>query len=267
MFYLFDRQQLIKNFKEAKDKIAFAKIFDKFDFCVKTHEITFTDFMDPNKIDIFRENFAFIQNGDVEMSVYGGFSESERSMIAFYPSYAGVEFSDFPIEAIKISYNSNFSHQLDHREVLGAIISLGLDRGKLGDILLNHDNAIAFCHRDIGGYITTNLDKISRTKVSTEMADRESIYFLEKPKVEVRGTVSSLRLDAVLSHAFNLSRGKTQQLISAEKAFINWLTVSDTAKILKEGDIITLRGYGRIELTEILGKTKKDRIGILFYKF
>lgn len=75
-------------------------------------------------------------------------------------------------------------------------------------------------------------------------------------------TVSSLRLDAIVSAAFSISRGKAQSLIRSEKTTINWTVVSNTSFIVKEGDILSLRGYGRIKLEEVLGNTKKGRIGI-----
>ena len=84
---------------------------------------------------------------------------------------------------------------------------------------------------------------------------------------ERRLTVASLRLDAVMSEAFRLARGKTQALIAAEKAQVNWSIATNTSHLLKEGDLVSLRGFGRFRIKSIGGKTKKDRIGLVIEKY
>ena len=115
-------------------------------------------------------------------------------------------------------------------------------------------------------YITAVLEQVSRTAVVAE--ETEQAEDIPQRQTEARRlTVASMRLDAVASEAFHLARGKTQTLIHAEKAQVNWNIVTSTSHLLKEGDLVSLRGFGRFRVKEIGGRTKKDRIGLEIEKY
>mgnify|MGYP000386929992 CR=1 FL=1 len=119
---------------------------------------------------------------------------------------------------------------------------------------------------EISPYITAVLEQVSRTAVVAE--ETEQAEDIPQRQTEARRlTVASMRLDAVASEAFHLARGKTQTLIHAEKAQVNWNIVTSTSHLLKEGDLVSLRGFGRFRVKEIGGRTKKDRIGLEIEKY
>src|SRR5699024_10005697 len=132
---------------------------------------------------------------------------------------------------------------------------------KVGDILVSEEQTICFVSEEIADYILVNLEKVSRTPVQVEKTDLSEIE--AKKEIEVRRlTVASVRLDAVAGGVLHLSRGKVQALIAGEKANVNWNVTTNPSLLLKEGDMVSVRGFGRFRLLSIGGKNKKDRTGI-----
>ncbi|WP_250278922.1 YlmH family RNA-binding protein [[Clostridium] colinum] len=263
---MINKQDFLNNISNKDDKILFSKIIDQLIFCKKNYENTFTDFLPILKYLEFNTLLSkyYIQEN---IMIFGGFSDAERVIIGFFPEYIEPNNNDFPISVLEITYNKKYSKELNHRDFLGSILGLGIDRSKVGDIVINDDKAICFLYNDILEYVNINLEKVSSTKVKTKILTLEECN-IPKPKLEEKAIiVSSLRLDAVLSGAFNLARGKISDYIKGEKAFVNFVVNINGAKNVKEDDIITLRGVGRIKVLNIIGKTKKDRIILNIAKY
>ena len=235
-----DRQALLKSVPEGEERLLFAKALDQAIFAMKRREPAFTDFMDRAKCARFRERLQGLR--ELEITLFGGTEDCERQMMGFFTEPLAAE--EFPIKIVKIRRKSKKFGQTDlsHRDYLGSLLGLGIDRGKVGDILVAEDTAVCFVAEEISPYITA----------VTEAR---------------RLTVASMRLDAVASEAFHLARGKTQTLIHAEKAQVNWNIVTSTSHLLKEGDLVSLRGFGRFRVKEIGGRTKKDGIGLEIEKY
>lgn len=249
-------RNILKLVFDDEEKLALAKVVDKANTAIKTYHCEFSGFMDPYKAYKFKSLLS--AERDVKIVLYGGYPMSERLKLGFFTEYEEVSFDEFPITAIEVKYNSGFSSGLTHRDFLGSVLGLGITREKVGDIILENDRAVVFADSDISDYICINLEKVKRTTVKCKIL--ESYKPKETEIVEKKFTVASLRLDAVCGHAFNLSRGKAADLIKGEKAYLNWKNETSVSKSVSENDIITLRGYGRIKIIEIIGTTKKDRI-------
>ena len=200
----------------------------------------------------------------IEAQLYGGHEDSERMMLGFASSYEPLFNESFPIVPLAITYNGRFSRQLTHRDFLGAVLSLGLDRGKIGDIILGESGAVMYVAKEVADYITENLLEIGRTTVT--ITPHIELTGLQATSTEKRITTASLRLDAVISVAFHLSRGNASALIESEKVFVNWAIAKKTLQ-LSQGDIVTIRGTGRIRIDTILGSTKKDRTALMITVF
>ncbi|MCL1884160.1 MAG: YlmH/Sll1252 family protein [Defluviitaleaceae bacterium] len=239
-------------FKDAEDKLLFAKTLDKFNSARKKGE-AFTDFLDPFRCAAFTKILA--ANREISVAEYGGFENAERKMLGFFTENASDEF--FPITPITFTYNEKFSKPPSHRDYLGSVLGLGLERGKIGDIRIGESGAILYVSSDISEYICENLNQVKRTVVKGKIG--ETLQIAESQNIEKRITVPSLRADAVISSALNLSRGKVVTLFESQKVFINWKPAKKT-QTLTEGDAITIRGLGRLKLNSIEGNTKKDRI-------
>ena len=248
-------------FKASDDKLLFAKALDRLTAYEKKHQATFTDFLNPVQAAAFMQVISLASAAGnrykpkIETTSFGGYDGAEREMLGF----GAEEPASFPITPIIITYNERFSKAPTHRDYLGAVLGLGLDRGKIGDIRMTEAGAIMYASSDIAPYIAEYLQQVGRVKVKTGIDPNKILPGIESIGQEKRITVASLRLDAVLSAALNLSRGKVAALIDSEKVFINWKPAKKTQN-LSPGDNITVRGMGRIAINSEEGRTKKDRI-------
>ena len=259
-----DRQSLLNCARTDEEKTALAKVLDRAALCEKRREKTFTDFLDAAKAAKFAGLF---NKEDFICAAVGGAPTAERKMLGFAPEYDSLSPEDFPITAVAVRYNAKYSKALSHRDFLGAALGLGIDRARLGDILLG-EGAVIIAAQEMAEYICANLEQVGRTKVNCEIVP---VNFSESEAAEnflgKRMTVASLRLDAVVSGAFNISRAKAAGLIEGEKVFINWACAASGAKTISEGDIVTVRGLGRVRLDKVGGSTKKDRLVVFVAKY
>ena len=254
---------MLRSVPEGEERLLFAKALDQALFSMKRRQPAFTDFMDRAKCARFAERLR-----ELNVNLFGGTEDCERQMMGFSLAEEELSEEDFPIKIIKIRRKSKKFGQADlsHRDYLGSILGLGIDRGKVGDILVAEDSAVCFVAEEISPYITAVLEQVSKTAVVAE--ETEGAEAIPQRQTETkRLTVASMRLDAVAGEAFNLARGKVQTLIGAEKAQVNWNIVTNTSHQLKEGDMVSLRGFGRFRIKSIGGKTKKDRIGLEIEKY
>ncbi|MCT4543911.1 MAG: YlmH/Sll1252 family protein [Vallitalea sp.] len=245
--------------KENDANIIINKIIDKGKITSLKQICSFTDFLNLYEQNLFMNNIDRLSN--VNYNFYGGYGYSERKLIAFYPDYITKENIQYPVNIIKIyPRNNKFSKNLTHRDFLGAILNLGITRAKIGDILVKDNYAVCFVSMSITNYIMTNLQMVKQTSVDLEILDTLPEEISNPRFIEIRGTVSSIRLDSIISLAFPLSRGKANSLIKSKNVYINSkLNLSPASKI-KEGDIISVRGLGKFLFDRIGNKTKKDRI-------
>lgn len=250
-------------FATYEEKLCFAKLIDQSNICAKRHRNTFSDFLDPIKV----EKYCNILKNerDIEYKVFGGYEDSERKMIGFYNSYCEIQPSDFPIRILNIKVKDKFCKPLNHRNYLGSLIGIGIERDKIGDIIVLENGAISFVHENIADYLLINLLKVSNVKVENSLIDIDNLILPPKKYKPLKSTVASLRIDAILSTTFNISRAKASEFINSERVNVNSSIVKNISFNIKQGDIFTLRGYGKAKLVEINGRTRKDRISILIY--
>lgn len=226
--------------------------------------VTFSDFLGLHELHI--ANCRKGTPGGVTMESSGGYEMSERQMVVFIPDALSYSWT-YPISCVQIRPQSvKFSESLSHRDYLGAILNLGIDRGKIGDILVDENGAYVFCHEKIADFLVQELCRIRHTTVTTAIITDPGM--LPKPKLEsIQGTVASVRLDSVIALAFNASRSSMLPYIEAGKVFVNGKMVVSNGYTLKEKDIISVRGKGKFQFEEVLNRTKKNRYSILLYRY
>jgi len=205
-----------------------------------------------------------------QMISFGGYPDAERRVLCFLPEHgSNMLKTDFPINCVRIMpANKRFCDSLSHRDYLGAIMNLGLARDQIGDILVkqeenggcNISTAYVFCKQDKAGLLT-ELTRIKHTTVVSEIVDFVSMDWQPEFK-EISGSVSSFRLDAVLTLAIRASRSQGLALVQAGSVFLNGRCCMENAKNLKEGDIFSVRGYGRFVFAQINTQSKKGRYHI-----
>ncbi len=218
---------------------------------------TVTDFLDLNESNLFLNHLKELPN--VQYKFWGGYADAERKRLAFYQADDNL-LEEFNISIIKIiPNNAKFADSLTHRDFLGSIVGLGIDRGKIGDILIKDNIGYLFAEKTIGSYIVDTLTKIKHTYVSCSFTQLEEIDITPSYQ-EIRGTISSARLDAILALALKTSRSSITGLISGGKVFINSRLVTQNSASLKENDIISVRGHGKFIYCGITNQTKKGRL-------
>ena len=218
--------------------------------------VTFSDFLNLNELNILHT----IPKVELHTTyvTFGGYDYSERQMVAFLPDALCYEY-EYPISVIKISpLQKKFSDTLSHRDYLGAILNLGIERCKMGDILVEEDSAILFIHQSLENFITEELTRIKHTSVMAVVEDMQNFHYEPKTK-EIKGSVSSLRLDSLLALAFSSSRSKLVAFIEAGKVYVNGKLITSNGYQIKENDIVSVRGLGRFRYLETMSQTKKGR--------
>ena len=224
----------------------------------------FSDFLNLNELNIFqslRPEFSYLK-----MESFGGYELAERQIAVFRPE-APVFYADYPVKCLKITpLNAKFAEDLNHRDYLGAVLNLGIDRACLGDILVEEDAAYLFCLERMADFIRDNLIRIRHTSVYVEQVEAENFHYEPKYK-EVSGTVASVRLDKLLALAFNASRSSLTGFIEGGKVFVNGKLVTSNGYEPKEGDLISVRGMGRFRFRETGGQSKKGREYVILWRY
>lgn len=194
----------------------------------------------------------------------GGFSDAERKILCFCGNEQITKEEEiaFPIACIRVEpINQKFSDSLNHRDFLGAVLNLGLDRGKIGDIIIEDNKGTIFTHTTISPFITEQLTKVKHTMVSCTIIEQKDFHF--QPKfTEILGTVSSVRLDSILSVAFKSSRSSLTGLIEGGKVFVGGKQILSNSYTLKENDIVSVRGMGKFVFAGTSYQTKKGRYSV-----
>lgn len=195
-------------------------------------------------------------------TLYGGFENAERVMVRFGDAGALGYEMPFPIACIHISpLLSKFADDLTHRDFLGALMNLGIDRSTIGDIKAGEKQAYLFCQESVGEFICENLGRVRHTDVKCVPVENAGELVREKPEA-VTVQVQSVRADAVLSRIFNMSREKSLELFRAGKVFVNGRLCENNARTLKAGDVVSARGYGKFCLEEGIRETRKGKLAI-----
>ncbi|WP_199873016.1 RNA-binding protein [Inediibacterium massiliense] len=251
---------IIKHIKDDEERKVVMKVLNKMESTFRGHTIKSSDFYDPYQISLCVPIFHHFH--DITYKIFGGYEKAERKVMIFYPEYLTLEEKDCPICAIRI-YGKFSKEDISHRDFLGAILNLGLKREKIGDILIDDGQAHVIIFKELYEYIQMNLEKISKYKVNVELIPFSNIIDIEEKVEWIHTTVASLRLDSILSAGFKESRSSIGKNIQYDKVKVNFKPVNQSSYILKQGDLISVKGKGRIILDQIENKTKKDRYRVI----
>ena len=213
---------------------------------------TFSSFVEEDKI-------AQIPFKKDCFTVWGGAEYTARKMVRFgNKEELGYE-QDFPLVVIRFSpLSKKFATPLSHRDYLGAILNLGIEREKIGDIFCGDNEGYVICHTDVSGLIVESIDRIGRVSVKAETTTSVPTSFLPK-KEERELVVSSLRIDVVVCKLYNLSREDALEIFRENKVRINGVQTTNNAYFLKSGDCISVRGFGKFEFLGEVGRSSKNK--------
>lgn len=248
----------------AEDKIWAASLLDKAEKALEIHQFILTDFLDPAQQEIAISLLQQID--DLTYLFSGGYPNAERKRIILLPSYYLAEVGEEGVTALQIEGNFKYC-SVSHRDYLGSLLSLGIKREKIGDLLVNENAAQVIAATEIKDYILMNLDKVKKAGVQVKEIDLDQLQFKPEKVKEIKTTVASLRLDAVASSGFGVSRSKMVKEIAAELVKVNWKVVTNPSYLIKPEDVISLRGKGRMMIEEVKGETKKGRISLVLKRY
>ncbi|SES65658.1 RNA-binding protein YlmH, contains S4-like domain [Natronincola peptidivorans] len=260
---MIDKELYLQHVKDADLKHLLVKALDKTENVLRTHDIKTTDFLNPYEEKAITNVLATFEN--INWIVTGGYQEAERKIIIIFQDYLSVDDIKIPLTAVEITRNLQ-SKDLNHRDYLGSILSLGIKREKIGDIIINGNICQVVIQEDLKDYVVYNLDKVGNTSITVREINLKDIKPLIISYKDLCGTVASLRLDSIVSLGFKTSRTEAQALIAKERVYINWGIANKNFHELHTGDIISVRGKGRIIVDEIQGNTKSGRIHVKLKK-
>ena len=222
-----------------------------------------TPFLDPRQLELAE---AVLKNkSELSYTVYGGYPRAERKALSIFPAQQKSLLP--PVKAVKVNWTGN-NDEISHRDLLGAVLGLGLKRDQIGDIILFEDGGAAVFVEDAkADFLCSNLLQVGRVTVSCEAVDPEHLPLFKDDGKDIKGTVASLRLDAVISLGFGVSRSRVVMLIKGGAVSINWKPVNSPAILLNEGDQVSLKGRGRLLIEAVEGETRKGRIRLKLKKY
>ena len=225
----------------------------------------FTRFLEPSALPAVN---AAAAHAGVEVALWGGYDGAERCMAAFYAGDPP-EAEDWPMAALRLQWNGRFASP-GHRDLLGAVMGLGIERETTGDIAMGEYRdapcAYLFALAEVADYIAANLDSAGRASLKVSLATETPQ--LSPPKGEsLRLTVQQQRLDAVLAAACRLSRSEAQRLIAAGLVKLNHVPQLRPDARLNEGDLISARGYGRVRVTAFQGESRRGRQVVQVFRY
>ena len=225
--------------------------------------VTFTDFLNLNELNIFHQTSTLLATG---YEINGGYELAERQMVAFLPDALYYEWS-YPFVCIQIApAYPKFQDTLNHRDILGALMNLGILRSKIGDIILKDNIAYVFCAEAVSSYLAESLEKVKHTIVKSAVVDAFNLSVT--PNFEATGgIVTSNRLDAIVACITKVSRSNASAMIANGKVFINGKETLHNTYVCKQKDILSIRFYGKYIFDEISGETKKGRLKISYRKY
>lgn len=248
-----DKARLFKSIEDKEERMFLSFIYDKIEASYKRSCPGFADFCSQTEMEKIKNYISQFDGFEFVSKI----KNSERLIPAINSEYA-----EIPTDIIAVSELN--SDSATHRDILGSLMSLGIKRCKIGDIVIT-DRAYFEIKNEITPYILSNLSKIKNKNVKPYIYDGE----IEKTFnfSELFLTVSSLRADCIVGGIAKLSRETAKEYILSGNLSVNSKVQDNPSKPISEGDILSLKGYGKYVFPERLGTTKKDRLKILIKKY
>ncbi len=255
------REELLKT---VENRDCIARVIDQAEQAIKTWEITYTDFLSPPELAEAQRIFSRLT--EVQLVTGGGYPQAERQRIAIARSEIPLDESSVAVEAIDISGNFLFD-TATHRDFLGSMLGTGIVREKTGDIIvLGERGAQAVVVPELVEFLEMNLTQVRSVPVKTQRIELTELKIRPPKKKELTTVEASMRLDAVASAGFGMSRSKMVSLIDGGDVRVNWKDISQASYQVKSGDLIAIRGKGRLEVGEV-AVTKKERYRVQLTRY
>lgn len=253
-----DRKKILWGITEPEDKLFLSKMCDIAERSFYSGRIMFSRFLNPREIILVKSKIS----GEFCVNFSGGFDGAARCIAAFGESY---EKTVYPLCALRIRTKSR--RQLSHRDCLGGVLSLGIDRAHIGDIVVTDECTVMIVTEEIRGYIEQNFIRAGNDTLLIDDFGDPAVLGAQIRYSETGMTVSSLRADCVISAFTGKSRAKAAELIESGVCSVNYDEVKSANAHIENGDILSVRGFGKAEIFTDGTLTKKGRIRINIKKY
>jgi RNA-binding protein YlmH len=258
-----EREKILRYYQASGDGDLAAKLLDLAETALRNRKYKVTEFLDPFGYSIAETIAAHYER--LELLANGGYDGAERVKAVFMnEEFRGAP--DFALEVFSAKWDERY-YQITHRDVLGALMGLGIKREIIGDIIICGHSCQIIIDSSLGNFVIQNFNKIGAASITISRLNLSDIAPREEKVKEIKTTVASLRLDVIAAAGFGTSRSRMSEEILAGKLKVNWQDAKNSAQSIKTGDIISMRGRGRVEVFEIVGQTKKGRISMLLKRF
>ena len=242
--------------KRSDNKETLSKIIDRAEQAIRTWEPVATDFLSPPEL--FEAQAAFNRLTDIHIVASGGYPQAERQRLVIARSEIPFDENPIPLAAVSIAGNFLFV-TATHRDFLGSLLGTGLVRAKVGDIIvLGERGAQAIVVPELVEFLQTSLVQVRSVSVKTKPIELSELKVREPRKKEMPTVEASMRLDALASAGFGTSRSKMADMITGGDVRVNWKSITQSSHTVQPGDLIAIRGKGRLEIGE-MSVTKKQR--------
>lgn len=259
-----DRSNIEKIAKTADDRVLLAKVWDKIHRGMQKNISANTCFLSLRELEMTKYLFGQAEG----LCAFGGYDDAERQILVFLPEYLEEDTlydEDSPIVCLRASFYEGDTPS--HRDFLGALMGAGIARETVGDICVGKGSCDFFVTKEIAPYIEQNFSSAGRTKLRLQRIPLAEADIPQPETKEIRDTVSSLRLDSIISSGFRVSRSSATGYVAAGKVAIDGLPCEKADKIVVEGAKVSVRGLGKIQLANVGGQTKKGRISIKINRY
>lgn len=253
----------------TEQEIFLSKIKDKILAAERGYMIANTGFLNLSErssaISVCRDHGA-------RHAFWGGYPDAERTVLFILPNYIDDSTPFIPTEEdeplrLFSCRAKQGAKALSHRDYLGSLLALGVERSVIGDILVYENGADIIVMKSIADYLLANYEKAGTTPLKTEILPITALTPPDLKTESVRESVASLRLDNMLTAVFPISRTAAVEAIAKGLVFVNDTEAKKPDMHLHEGDKLVLRGHGKAYFREIVGTTRKGRIAVLFEKY
>ena len=258
------RELLDKIARSEEQRLLLGKVWDKYERCRTKNMPEHTAFLTPQEQELCRNMLSAV--GVAEgVAFSGGYDGAERKQLYFLPDWA--EEPEESVCALRCSWYE--TEELTHRDLLGSLMGLGITRQSVGDILVDKTGHAAdvLVTDTAGAFLLQEWNQAGRVKMQVKSIDLHDLHIPQAAVREIRDTVASLRLDSIVSTGFSLSRGKAAEVIEGGKVQVNWQDTTKNGAAVTTGDVITVRGLGKCELTEVGNPTKKGRFFVTIKRY
>lgn len=265
-----NKQELLNEYKKQDDKMCLSKLLDKIEACKSKNKLETTDFLDMYQVSLVENFLRKIKFQNYKL--YGGYDDAERKVAIIYPekydekmlekNYGNI------LKIVRVLLPEEEHGKYAHRNYLGGIVKLGLNREKVGDILVSDEGADIITIEVFSSILKEQLPSLTRFQTSN--ISIEEIQNIKKREVkveEIKIIVPSLRLDNIVSDLAKTSRSKAVQIINQERVFLNGQNETKVSRQLKLNDIVTIRGKGRFVIKSFDGTTRSGRTIIVIEKY